>query len=157
VGAALLGACDEQPQTTPSKTAPAAQSTGVLAQKRWLDVKDPTPPELWLASREAKIDLPLSATDVDTFRELIARAGRRYVETPRMIANRTVQLEEMLAAHGIVESARLVIEGLVALRGEGDERRGFGEAVQQYFNIRSAGLSREQALLSLKTEQQNRH
>jgi hypothetical protein len=152
-----LGACNEQSGTTPPKTTSPAQSTGVLAQKRWLDVRDPTPPERWLASREARVDLPASSPEVDAFRELISLANRRYEETPRMIANRTVQLEQMLAARGIVESTRLILEGFVALQGENDVRRGFGEVVQQYFNIRAAGMSREQALLSLqRTEPRKR-
>lgn len=145
---ALLGGCDRQSETSHAIT---AQSAVIIADKRWLDVNDATPPEIWLASREAKADLSPSAPQVESFRDLIARAGRRYVETPRMIANRAVQLEQMLAARGIEESARLGIEGLIGLReDQADRRSSFGEAVQHYFNIRAAAVSREDALRSLR-------
>jgi hypothetical protein len=146
-----LGGCgDSQLETPHSKTAALAQSTAAIADKRWLDVNDQTPPELWLASREAKTDLPTSAPQVQAFRDLIGRAGRRYVETPRMIANRAVQLEEMLAARGIDENARLALEGLIGVRDDNGDRRSFGEAVQHYFNVRATAISRDQALRSLR-------
>jgi hypothetical protein len=155
---AFLGGCNDQAQISPSKTAAIAQSGAAIAKKHWLDISDPTRPELWLASREAKVDLPPSAPRVEALRNLIALAGRRYIETPRMIANRAVQLEEMLAARGIAEDAGLAIEGLAALREDSGDRRSFGEAVQHYFNIRQIAPSREQALRSLReAESENRH
>jgi hypothetical protein len=157
-GLAFLAGCDQPSGTSHSKTAMAALSTVAIADKRRLDVNDPTPPEIWLASRAAKVDLPPSAPQVEVFRDLIASAGRRYVESPRMIANRAVQLEEMLAARGIDESARLGIEGLTGLREDNGDRRSFGEAVQHYFNVRAAAVSREDALRSLRdAETQNHH
>jgi hypothetical protein len=156
-GLALSGGCNEQSEMPRSNMAAMAQPTSAVANKRWLDVNDPTPPEVWLASREAKVNLPPSASQVRSFRDLIDRAHRRYVETPRMIANRAVQLEEMLAARGIEENARLGIEGLVALRADNGDRRSFGEAVQHYFNIRAAAVSREQALRSLREAESQDH
>jgi hypothetical protein len=154
----LLEGCGDQVEKSHSNTAATAQSTTAIAEKRWLDINDPTRPELWLASREAKVDLPPSAPQVEAFRDLIARAARRYIETPRMIANRAVQLEEMLAARGIKENARLVLGGLTVLREDDGDRRSFGEAVQHYFNIRETAPSREQALQSLReSKPENRH
>jgi hypothetical protein len=156
-GLAELGGCDGQVESSHSKAATLAQSAVAVAEKRWLDANDTMPPELWLASREAKSDLPTSAPQVKAFRDLIARAGRRYVESPRMIANRAVQLEEMLAARGIEENARLAIEGLIDIREDNGDRRSFGEAVQHYFNVRTAAVNREQALRSLReSEPENR-
>jgi hypothetical protein len=156
-GLAVLGGCDGQIDSSHSKSAIPSQSAATIAGKRRLEINDPTPPELWLASREAKSDLLLSAPQVEVFRDLLAQAGRRYVETPRMIANRAVQLEEMLAARGIQENARLAIEGLIAIREDDGDRRSFGEAVQHYFNIRTTAVSREQTLRSLRrAEPENR-
>jgi hypothetical protein len=149
-GFAVLGGCDSQFETPHAKTAALAQSAAAVADKRWLDVNDPTLPEVWLASREAKADLPASAPQVEAFHDLIGRASRRYVETPRMIANRAVQLEEMLAARGIDENARLALEGLIGVRDDNGDRRSFGEAVQHYFNVRATAISRDQALRSLR-------
>ena len=153
-------ACDEQPEAEtatperadlkradPGRADPERVST-VIAAKPWLDLKDRTPPEQWLASREAGEDVPSSSSGVAELRALLAQADRRYGETPRMIANRAVQLEAMLAERGIEETARRVIEGLIAV-GREDDPRNFGETAQHYFNIRVTGMSREEALLSL--------
>lgn len=153
----LLGGCNDQVQTVHSKSETMTQSVEAIAGKRWLDVNDPTRPELWLASREARADLPPSAPQVEDFRDLLALARRRYVETPRMIANRTVQLEEMLAARGIGETARLALEGLITIREENGDRRSFGEAVQHYFNIRQLAPNRDQALRSLREAAPENH
>ncbi|MDQ2081622.1 hypothetical protein RA307_15660 [Xanthobacteraceae bacterium Astr-EGSB] len=142
-----LVACDGGTDN-PAHQAASAAPTTVIADKRWLDMHDPTPPEQWLASREAARDLGRSAATVASFGNLLARAHRHYTETPRMIANRAAQIEEMLRARGIDESARLVIEGLVGA-GSDERRRGFGEAGQHYFNIRMTGASRDQALQAL--------
>ena len=148
-------ACDEQPEAetaTPEradlKRADPERVSTVIAAKPWLDLKDRTPPEQWLASREAGEDVPSSSSGVAELRALLAQADRRYGETPRMIANRVVQLEAMLAERGIEETARRVIEGLIAV-GREDDPRNFGETAQHYFNIRVTGMSREEALLSL--------
>ncbi|PRD41306.1 hypothetical protein C5748_22530 [Phyllobacterium phragmitis] len=121
----------------------------MIAEKRWLEISEPTAPEHWLASREAGADVALSAPEVEAFRNLLARADRRYTETPRMIANRAVQIEEMLADRGIDENARLVIEGLTEV-GADDEGRGFGETAQHYFNARANGADREEGLRLLQ-------
>lgn len=145
-----VAACDEQPEgEQPLRPAAEANAAKAISQKRWLDVGEPTTPEHWLASREAGTDLAPSAPQVETFRDLLARADRRYTETPRMIANRAVQLEEMLAARGIDENARLVIEGLTGA-GTDDEGRGFGETAQHYFNARANGANREESLRLLQ-------
>lgn len=153
--ALVIVACDEQPEAetaTPervdSERVDPARPAAVIAAKPWLDVRDRTPPEQWLASREAGVDVPPSTPQVAELRALIAQADRRYGETPRMIANRAVQLEAMLAERGIEETARRVIEGLIVV-GREDEPRNFGETGQHYFNIRTTGMSREDALLSL--------
>lgn len=148
--ALFIVACDEQPETETAapEGVEAARVSVAIAGKTWLDVGDRTPPALWLASREAGEDVAPSAPEVAELRALLARAGGRYSETPRMIANRAVQLEGMLAERGIEETARHVIEGFVAV-GRTDAPRGFGETAQHYFNIRTTGLSREEALLSV--------
>lgn len=142
-----VAACEEQRPESEQPLRPTAHADNgkVLSRKRWLDVNETTTPEHWLASREAGADVAPSAPEVETFRNLLARADRRYTETPRMIANRAVQLEEMLAARGIDEKARLVIEGLTEA-GADDEGRGFGETAQHYFNARASGADREEGL-----------
>jgi len=63
-----------------------------------------------------------------------------------MIANRAVQLETMLKNAGGTETAILLIARLTdAIAGPG-RIESFGAAGQQYYNLRQAGMSGEQAL-----------
>ncbi|WP_144428285.1 hypothetical protein [Azospirillum thiophilum] len=142
--------------------APAeALPTSSMANKGWLDANDRTPPEQWLASRSAHADLSLSAPSVASFHALLVRADHAYDETPRMIANRVVQLQEMLAGRGMAEGTDSLIEGFLSLgaggaggvaggvAGRGSKRR-FGEDCQHYFYLRSAGLDHRDALAALR-------
>jgi hypothetical protein len=152
--AASLIACDAEVDSTARQ--PAAP-TPAIADKTWLDMHDQASPEQWLASREAARDLVASAPQVADFKELLARAHRRYTETPRMIANRAVQIEQMLHERGVEESARLIIEGLATVGSDG-RRRGFGEAGQHYYNMRATGMSRDRTLQVLaKTGSETPH
>ena len=65
-----------------------------------------------------------------------------------MIANRAVQLEGMLAGVPASEKALDLIESLTAVVGSRAES--FGAICQQYYNLRSSGLGREEALSDLK-------
>jgi hypothetical protein len=130
-----------------AETLPAVSMTN----KNWLNANDRTPPEQWLASRAAHADLPLSASSVAAFHTLLVRADRAYDETPRMIANRVVQLQEMLAGRGMTETADTLIEGFLSLGTDGGRRR-FGEDCQHYFYLRSANRDHRDALAALRGE-----
>ncbi|WP_141700643.1 hypothetical protein [Methyloceanibacter superfactus] len=67
-----------------------------------------------------------------------------------MIANRAVQLEGMLAAQGIDESAPELIETLSRAVARADRKEGFGSVCQHYFYLRQQGVGREAALQQLK-------
>lgn len=131
----------------PAETLPAVS----MANKNWLNANDRTPPEQWLASRAAHADLPLSDPSVAAFHALLVRADRAYDETPRMIANRVVQLQEMLAGRGMTEAADTLIEGFLSLGTDGGRRR-FGEDCQHYFYLRSANRDHGDALAALRGE-----
>lgn len=148
-------ACDAQSDgNSPADEATApveALPAGSMVNKSWLNASDRTPPEQWLASRAAHADLAVSAPSVAAFHMLLARADRAYVETPRMIANRVVQLQEMLAGRGMTEAADTLIEGFLSLGTDGGRRR-FGEDCQHYFNLRSANRDHRAALAALRGE-----
>jgi hypothetical protein len=150
VAALSLGGCDDAPPAAPAQTsfAPTAGSFSV-ADRAWIDVKDDIAPAVWLASREAGRDVAPSDPAVASFRTALAEADVRFSEGPRMIANRAVQVEAMLAERGVRESPRQVIEGLVSI-GEIGERAGFGETCQHYVNARVASGSRVAALDALR-------
>ncbi|MDR4307159.1 hypothetical protein IHQ68_11065 [Chelatococcus sambhunathii] len=106
-------------------------------------------PAVWLASREAGRDLAPNDPAVASMRGLLQEADERFSEGPRMIANRAVQVQGMLAERGVQESARQVIEGLVSI-GQIGERAGFGETCQHYVNARAAAGTRAAALDALR-------
>lgn len=148
-----LGACDEQPAHKEAEApAPAPQAQPFAAAGRaWLDVNDKISPAVWLASREAGRDVVVNDPAVASFRGLLADADARFTEGPRMIANRAVQVQSMLAERGVKETPRQVIEGLVSIGAIG-ERAGFGETCQHYVNARSNAASRQEALVALSRQ-----
>jgi len=144
--------CDEPapPQSAPAIEAPA-HSVFSIAGRSWIDIDDKLSPALWLASREAGKDLSPNDPAVASFRALLHEADIRFSEAPRMVANRAVQVQGMLAERGVKETPREVIEGLVSI-GEIGERAGFGETCQHYVNARVGSPDRATALAALKRQ-----
>jgi hypothetical protein len=122
----------------------------VLPRIEWLDQRDKTHPEVWLASREANADLDEKDPTVVALKTNLDAAAHHFHDAPRMIANRAVQLETMLAAEGIEEHAPALIDSLTATAGARQMREGFGAMCQHYYYLRKQGLNREAALAQLK-------
>lgn len=149
LGPALAG-CDAPPaEENEASAAPRGHESSAAEGRNWLDIKDGISPAIWLASREAGRDVPPNDPMAATLRALIEQADIRFSEGPRMIANRAVQVQAMLAERGVRETAREVIEGLVSI-GQVGERAGFGETCQHYVNARMASGSRVAALDALR-------
>ncbi|MGA0530965.1 hypothetical protein [Hansschlegelia sp. KR7-227] len=148
----FLGACDDPAPPAPpaGATAPRVNAFSI-ADRRWIDVNDKIAPAVWLASREADRDVAPDDPSVAALRGLLGEADLRFTEDPRMIANRAVQVQAMLAERGVKESPRQVIEGLVSIAAP-DERAGFGETCQHYVNARTAGRTRAEALEALRRQ-----
>lgn len=146
-----LVACDEAAdiETTTAATEQAPKKPE-LPRIKWLDAKSAASPERWLASREAKADLDENDPAVAAIRTDLEAARAHFGESQRMIANRAVQLEEMLAGVGIEEHAPELIPLLSGAASEPRSREGFGSLCQYYFNLRKQGLDREGALAQLK-------
>jgi hypothetical protein len=149
----LIGlGCDESPEPQTSTATPAPQhvAQASLPQIKWLDANDGVTPERWLASRAANADLPETAPQVTALRTKLDSAAEHFRDPPRMIANRAVQLEGMLAANGIEESAPELIQLLSAATADTGLKEGFGAVCQHYFNLRQQGADRDAALEQLK-------
>ncbi|WP_051341103.1 hypothetical protein [Azospirillum halopraeferens] len=146
----LVTACDERSDSGTAAEVAPQRPAAALAGKRWLDPGDRTLPEQWMASRLAGVDRPPDDPAVGRLHDLLVRADRAYDETPRMIANRAFQLQEMLAEKGIAESADSVVEGLLSVAGGDGITHGFGEAGQHYVTLRATGLDRDTALAALR-------
>lgn len=145
---ALAGCGEEEaPARRPaatSVTAPEATPDVLRAPRgrAWLELSDSTPPEVFLAAHSAP------PGDAARLGVLLKQADGLFDETPRMLANRTAQLQEMLAASGIRESADVLLEGFMDL-GRPGGRAGYGDLCQHYYNLRVAGVDRAAALKAL--------
>ncbi|MEG6509027.1 hypothetical protein V6C03_08585 [Methyloligella sp. 2.7D] len=150
----LAGCGDEVAAPETSKELPGqAAKSHTIADTPWLAPYNNTPPELWMASREAGYDLAMDDPAVDAMRERLEVARKTFGTPYRMTANRAVQLEAMVAEEGWKpESAADLIITLSEVGSLETGREGFGQACQAYFILRKQGQSREQALQSLREE-----
>lgn len=145
--AVLVAACDDEAETV-RRNEPVAASDAETAAPAWLALDDPVAPEVWMASRAAGRTLDGDDAEVADYGRLLREAAARFNETPRMIANRTVQLEAMLAERGIDESTRVLVAGFLD-RPAGAVRGDYGALCQHYFNLRATGVDRDAALAAL--------
>lgn len=67
-----------------------------------------------------------------------------------MIANRSVQLSDMLKQIGVTERASQILDDLTSIGAEVGQTEGFGAISQYYFNLRAASATRADALSTLK-------
>ncbi|HEV2543227.1 MAG TPA: MxaH protein [Methylobacterium sp.] len=159
----LLSACDRGAETS-TETASAAPDRGddgaIVASTAedhlpdWLSPTDGTDPARWLAGREAGHPLPADAAAVRDLRESLDRARSAFVEDKRMIANRTVQLGQMLSEIGKTESYRGLIDGLGAIAAlRGRHKSLYGEMCQHYYNTRAQGADHATALARLEARE----
>ncbi|MFG1348035.1 hypothetical protein [Xanthobacter autotrophicus] len=112
----------------------------------WLERTDTVPPEVWLAARS------VPPADPARMAGLLKEADALFDETPRMLANRTAQLQGMLAEKGVAEPPQDLLEDFIRLAREDGGTRGrfgFGDLCQHYFNLRASGLGRVAALEAL--------
>jgi len=105
-------------------------------------------PEVWLIAHESKAVDASSVGDPRVVRRSLAEASTKFNDTPRMIANRAVQLEKMLKGEGVEENAIILINRLNDAIAPG-RIESFGAAVEKYYNMRKAGMSSDQALDTL--------
>lgn len=144
--ALLLSGCgDEQPRQQSSEKRSGLTK---VEQTEWLSMQDETAPGDWLIAREMKSGVKLAPGDADQLRQSLAEASAKFKDSPRMIANRAVQLERMLKDEGGNETAIVLIGGLTRVVAPG-RIESFGAAGQQYYNMRKAGLNSDRAFAEL--------
>jgi hypothetical protein len=147
-GLTIAGCGDEAPQSGERK-AVRGDSAGTH-RAEWLEVSSPISPAQWLASRGQATVLPVSDPEVQRVATLLVEAHRRYRESERMIANRSVQVSEMLSRIGLDEGAIRILDDLTGIGGEVGQIEGFGAISQYYFNLRAASVPRDEAISTLK-------
>lgn len=148
----LLTACNRRDEEANADQVVARTSETDLPV--WLTHSDGIDPGRWLAGREAGRPLALDAPQVQAMRASLARAAEGFVEDRRMIANRTVQLGQMLGEVGKGEAYGTILDGLgrvAAARGR--HKSLYGEMCQHYFNIRTRGVEHAAALAELSANE----
>ncbi|KAB1074457.1 hypothetical protein [Methylobacterium planeticum] len=140
-----LGACDGGPTNARDEEQSVVATKSDMDVATWLAPTDAIDTARWLASREA--DHLVGADDPTAARlhRVLARAKPYFIEDPRMIANRTAQLGQMLAETGQRESYGDLIESLTAIAAAGRGKQLYGEMCQHYLNTRNAGSDRAAA------------
>lgn len=135
-----LGGCggkDEDQAKTEEQSVVATQSDADIPA--WLSPTDAMDTGRWLASREAGRALPNDDAASAQMRRSLGRAQSFFIEDPRMIANRTVQLGQMLGEAGKTERYEDLLEGLTRVAQGAKGRQLYGEMCQHYFNTRKQG------------------
>ncbi|MFT3731900.1 MAG: hypothetical protein QM780_10860 [Hyphomicrobium sp.] len=119
-----------------------------VSESTWLTEQDDIKPEVWLIEHETRNGAKQSETDMNELRRSLIEASAKFHDSPRMIANRAVQLEDMLKEEGGDETAIVLISRLNDAIAP-NRIESFGAAGQQYYNMRKAGFTGEQALDAL--------
>ncbi|UMY16891.1 MxaH protein [Methylobacterium organophilum] len=147
----LLGACDRgEEQASRGEDQAVVATTAEKDLPDWLGQTDGTEPARWLAGRAAGHPLPGDAAEVMAMREALAQARGGFVEDTRMIANRTVQLGQMLSEIGKPEPYLVLLQGLGRIAAErGRHKSLYGEMCQHYYNTRAQGADHDTALARL--------
>ncbi|PWB95553.1 hypothetical protein [Methylosinus sporium] len=143
--AALLCACNDANPQQP----PAVEVTRKDELPKWLTPIDRVDPAYWLAARKS------GGAPVDEGREARLRAAlevgaAHFLESPRMLANRTAQLADMMAEIGAAEDEAESIESLARVAAATGSKQTFGDLCQHYFNLRKQGATRDSALADLR-------
>jgi len=112
----------------------------------WLRATDGIEPALWLARREAGAEVAEGERVVERIRAALLLVQAHFLETDRMLANRTAQVGEMLAADGHAEDFARLIRSLVEVAATAGQKQTYGELCQHYYNLRHSGVEREPAL-----------
>jgi hypothetical protein len=169
LGVAACGAFDPPPASGPveSRTPVAAEPADVVkvfemdeakasADKdgAWIGFRADAYPVAWLDD-QTRMDNTASNPEQLTKRraaltEVIARLDERYLEDPRMLANRTVQLMRMLREVGKeVELMTLLVDFSELTVGREGREDQFGEKCAHYFNLRRSGVTHADAIAEL--------
>jgi hypothetical protein len=146
-GIALASGCDDR---RPKPELEDVADSRPRAPPSWIRRNDEVDPAVWLASKEAGHALPVDDPAVSRARRAFRAAATRFLESDRMVANRTAQLVEMLANDGKTEDATALIEGLASVASASGGKETYGELCQFYFILRHGGADRDSALGRLR-------
>lgn len=145
----LLVACGEEERARESREMridDVIEAAGGRTNAIWLRANDHVDPAQWLASREAGRELGATEPAVAKLREAIVLARQHFIESHRMLANRTAQIGKMLADEGEAEDYAGILNALTHVAQAAGQRQTYGELCHHYYNLRHANVSRDHAL-----------
>jgi hypothetical protein len=120
------------------------------AKTDWIGVGDRLDPAVWVIEKERGRKPAPDDPSVQNLRRALAAASERFLESERMLANRTVQLGEMLASDGRRESYSSLLDSLTAVvEDTASGKQTYGDLCQFYVNLRHSGVERDAALNAL--------
>lgn len=137
------------PSTDAEDQAPSVATLGSGERAAWLGRRDRVDPAVWLANRAVRRQLSPADPEVVRLREALTRANAYFLESSRMLANRTAQIGEMLAAHGFSEDYAALLDALSSVAAAAGSKQTYGEVGQHYFNLRRSGVEKAAALAAL--------
>lgn len=140
----LLAGCGEEERRDDPGDAVAPQDNGTTGA--WLRATDRIDPAVWLAGREHGRSLAEADPAVEEMRRALLTARNHFLESERMLANRTAQLGQMLADDGRPEDYVALLGALSKAAAAAGAKQAYGEICQHYFNLRHRGVEREVAL-----------
>lgn len=144
----LCAACgkEEGAQERAREANDVIESQEEKSSEIWLRANEHVDPALWLASREAGRELGTNDPAVEKIREAIITARAHFLESHRMLVNRTAQIGKMLAEDGRAEDYAGILYQLAEVAKAAGQTQPYGELCQHYFNLRHKGSTREEAL-----------
>jgi hypothetical protein len=141
--------CSEESSQSLSREQATAEAV-ISSETPWIGLAEDVAPADWLVRRKAARGGPNDGVAAVRVSDILERASRRFGDSARMVANRAVQLEAMLAGMGIDEEASDLIDQLTHALEGGKPTGRFSAMCQYYYNLRQQGLDCEQALAALK-------
>lgn len=142
----LLAACGGEEHAQVKDTEDVVETVDGRTDAIWLRVNDHVDPAQWLASREAGRELGATEPAVGRIREAFVAARQHFIESHRMLANRTAQIGRMLAEEGRAEDYAGILYAFTDVAEAAGQRQTYGELCHHYYNLRHKNVSREDAL-----------
>lgn len=149
--ATVSGCSDETDSVAPEGEKVVTSEKQRHDSDAWLRLLDDQDPVDWLIEHENRVGIDVVEERRKEIETSLMRAKKLFGESPRMIVNRAVQLEAMLAEMGDRETAVDLIVTLTDSLSERGRIDGFGAYAQQYYSLRKQGLSGVESIGLLKS------
>lgn len=147
--AVSLAGCDEASRRVGDQPDEILTQGKGVDRATWIQPADRIDPALWLAGKERRQPVSPSDPAVENLHRALAGANEHFLESSRMLTNRTAQLGAMLAADDRPEDYAGLLGALSLVASGAGKKQTYGELCQHYFNLRHDGMERNAAIATL--------